>query len=194
MNVPIFLPPRFQPAHHVLAIAVRLPDMHPPMSDLGIGAPPGYYSRLLAGYVAYRLGWLERTPSLRFALLGGYLLASLLTIINVWFAAAQMFASQHDLQLGAILLVFATGIAMLLGYFVSSAITRRIQSLQQAAQQLANGDLTTRAPVEGRDEVAAWRPASTTTERLQEADASSASSTGCVATWSPGQATTCKPR
>jgi signal transduction histidine kinase len=82
-----------------------------------------------------------------------------------------MFASQHDLQLGAILLVFATGIAMLLGYFISSAITRRIQSLQTAAQQLAEGDLTTRAPVEGRDEVAALAASfNHMAERLQDAD------------------------
>ena len=157
-----------------LSLAAFYLIMHPPMSDLGLMALfLGTTAALsgLAGYVAYRQGWLERTPSLRFALLGGYVLASLLTIINVWFAARQMFASQHDLQLGAILLVFATGIAMLLGYFVSSAITRRIQSLQQAAGQLARGDLTTRAPVEGRDEVAALAASfNHMAERLQEAD------------------------
>lgn len=148
--------------------------MHPPMSDLGLMALfLGTTAALsgLAGYVAYRLGWLEHAPSLRFVLLGGYALASLLTIINVWFAARQMFVSQHDLQLGAILLAFATGIAMLLGYFVSIAITRRIQSLQQAAQQLARGDLTTRAPAEGKDEVAALAVSfNHMAERLQEAD------------------------
>jgi signal transduction histidine kinase len=148
--------------------------MHPPMSDLGLmalylGATAAV--SCLVGYLAYRLGWLERTPSLRFAMLGGYALASLLTIVNVWFAARQMFASQHDLQLGTILLVFATGIAMLLGYFVSITITRRIQSLQAAAEQLASGDLTTRAPLEGRDEVTALAASfNKMAKRLQEAD------------------------
>jgi signal transduction histidine kinase len=157
-----------------LSLAAFYLIMHPPMSDLGLMALfLGTTAALsgLAGYVAYRQGWLERTPSLRLALLGGYALASLLTIINVWFAARQMFASQHDLQLGAILLIFSTGIAMLLGYFVSSAITRRIQSLQDAAEQLAKGDLTARAPVEGRDEVAVLAASfNHMAERLQEAD------------------------
>jgi signal transduction histidine kinase len=157
-----------------LSLAAFYLVMHPPMSDLGLMALfLGTTAALsgLAGYIAYRQGWLERTPSLRLALLGGYVLASLLTIINVWFAARQMFASQHDLLLGAILLIFSTGIAMLLGYFVSSAITRRIQSLQEAAGQLAGGDLTTRAPVEGRDEVAVLAASfNHMAERLQEAD------------------------
>jgi signal transduction histidine kinase len=157
-----------------LSLAAFYLIMNPPMGDLSLMALLlGTTAAIsgLAGYIAYRLGWLERMPSLRLALLGGYALASLLTIINVWFAARQMFASQHDLRLGAILLVFATGIAMLLGYFVSSTITRRIQSLQGAAQQLAKGDLSTRAPVEGKDEVAALAASfNRMAERLQDAD------------------------
>ena len=148
--------------------------MHPPMSDLGLMALfLGTTAAVsgLAGYVAYRLGWMERTPSLRLALLGGYALASLLTFFNVWFAARQMFASPHDLQLGTILLVFAAGIAMLLGYFLSSTITRRIQSLQNAAQQLAQGDLAARAGVEGKDEVAALAASfNNMAKRLQDVD------------------------
>jgi HAMP domain-containing protein len=81
--------------------------------------------------------WLERTPSLRLALLGGYALAALLTFLNVWLTARLMFASDHDLQLATVLLVFAAGIAMLLGYFLSSTITRRIEALKGAADQLA---------------------------------------------------------
>ena len=112
-----------------LALAAFYLIMHPPMSDLGLmaiflGATAAFSG--LAGFVAYRLGWLERLPSLRLAILGGYALASLLTFFNVWFAARQMFASEHDLQLATILLIFASGIAMLLGYFLSNTITRRI--------------------------------------------------------------------
>ncbi|HLA06718.1 MAG TPA: HAMP domain-containing sensor histidine kinase [Anaerolineales bacterium] len=108
----------------------------------------------LAGYVAYRLGWINFSPALRWTLLGGYALASLLTFFNVWFSAQMMFASQHDLLLAIVLLVFASGMAMVLGYFLSSTITERIHKLKQAAEQLAQGDLQTRVAVSGHDEVA----------------------------------------
>jgi hypothetical protein len=47
-----------------------------------------------------------------FSLLGGYALSSVLTFINVWVTARLMFASQHDLLLATVLLLFAGGIAM----------------------------------------------------------------------------------
>jgi len=108
----------------------------------------------LAGYSAYRLGWLTRSPTMRWTLLAGYALSSILTFFNVWFSAQMMFASQHDLLLAIVLLVFASGMAMVLGYFLSSTITDRIHILQDAAEQLAKGDLHTRVPVSGKDEVA----------------------------------------
>jgi len=125
----------------------------------------------LAGYVAYRLGWINFSPALRWTLLGGYALASVLTFFNVWFSAQMMFVSKHDLLLAIVLLVFAGGMAMVLGYFLSSTITERIHVLKGAAEKLAQGDLQTRVPVNGRDEVAAL--ASTfnqMAEQLQAAD------------------------
>jgi signal transduction histidine kinase len=67
----------------------------------------------------------------------------------------MMFASQHDLLLAIVLLIFASGMAMVLGYFLSSAITNRIYILKDAAEKLAAGNLQTRVPINGRDEVAA---------------------------------------
>ena len=158
-----------------LSLAAFYFSMHPPMGDLSLMAVfLGLTAAVsgLAAYIAYRLGWLERTPSLRLSLLGGYALASLLTFFNVWVTAHLMFASRHDLQLAVVLLVFATGIAMLLGYFISSAITRRIDSLKRAADHLAQGDLSARASVEGRDEIAALASSfNHMAGQLQEADA-----------------------
>jgi signal transduction histidine kinase len=60
---------------------------------------------------------------------------------------------------------------MILGYFLSSTVTERIHLLKGAAEKLAQGDLQTRVPVVGRDEVAML---STTfnqmAEQLQAAD------------------------
>jgi len=131
--------------------------MLPPLKELGLMALYLGGTALvsaLAGYIAYRLGWINFSPTLRWTLLGGYALASILTFLNVWFSARMMFASEHDLLLAVILLVFASGIAMVLGYFLSTTVTERIQLLKSAAEKLAEGDLQTRVPVQGRDEVA----------------------------------------
>lgn len=140
-----------------LSLGIFFLVMLPPMKELGLMALYLGGTALvsaLAGYVAYRLGWINFSPTLRWTLLGGYALASLLTFLNVWFSARMMFASEHDLLLAIVLLVFAGGIAMVLGYFLSTTVTERIQLLKSAAENLAQGDLQTRVPVQGRDEVA----------------------------------------
>ena len=38
---------------------------------------------LLAGFLAYRFGWMRRSPRLAWTLLAGYLLAAALTFVNV---------------------------------------------------------------------------------------------------------------
>ena len=126
----------------------------------------------LAGYAAYRFRWLERAPTLRWSLLGGYALASLLTFLNVWITARLMFASPHDLLLATILLLFAGGIAMVLGYFLSSAISERIWRLDQAAREIQAGNLSVRVQVSGNDEVAGLaRTFNQMAAQLQEAKA-----------------------
>jgi signal transduction histidine kinase len=107
-----------------------------------------------AAYTAYRAGWISRSPGLRLTLMGGYALSGLLVFINVWTIARMMFASQHDFVLATILLIFATGIAMSLGYFFTAALTDRIRSLERAAQVIARGELGARVSIGGRDEMA----------------------------------------
>jgi signal transduction histidine kinase len=148
--------------------------MIPPMSDLGHMALFLAATALisaLAGYAAYRFRWMEQTPALRWSLLGGYALASLLTFMNVWITAKLMFASPHDLMLATILLLFAGGIAMVLGYFLSSAVAERIHHLEKAAKEIQKGNLSTRVTVRGRDEVAELaRTFNQMAVKLQEAD------------------------
>ncbi|HEX2993029.1 MAG TPA: HAMP domain-containing protein, partial [Anaerolineales bacterium] len=130
--------------------------MAPPSGELALMAlflSITAFVSALAGYAAYRFGWINLSPTLRWTLLGGYALASVLTFFNVWFSAQLMFASPHDLLLAIVLLLFAGGIAMILGYFFSTTVTERIQSLKEAAEKIAGGDLETRVPVAGRDEL-----------------------------------------
>jgi signal transduction histidine kinase len=109
---------------------------------------------LLAGFFAFRLGWLGRAPSLRYALFGTYVISSVLTFINVWLTARLMFFSEHDLLLGVILLLFASGIAMTLGYFFTEALVHRITALSGTAREIRQGGLGARVEVEGHDEIA----------------------------------------
>jgi signal transduction histidine kinase len=147
--------------------------MHPPLGDLRRMAQ--YLSltaiiSILVGYMAYRLGWMERSPSLHLTLMGVYALASLLAFVNVWVTAKLMFASPHDLLLAIVLLVFAGGIAMVFGFFISSTITDRLQAIKQVAEQVQQGNLGARVPVHGNDELAGLgRTFNQTATRLQEA-------------------------
>ncbi|OGO27938.1 MAG: hypothetical protein A2136_01200 [Chloroflexi bacterium RBG_16_54_11] len=131
--------------------------MEPPLNELGWMA--AYLSgtalgSIAIGYIAYRTGWLNRAPNLRWVLLAGYALSSLLTFFNVWITAKLMFASRHDLLLATILLIFASGIAMVLGLFLSTALTDRIRLINRAAGAIMRDDLSVRVEAQGRDEIA----------------------------------------
>lgn len=141
----------------LISLIIFVLIMRPPMIDFGLMALFLLITALvssLVGYAAYRAGWMTRVASLRMTLLISYLISSVLTFFNVWLTARLMFASQHDLLLATVLLLFAGGMAMVLGYFLSSAITDRIFVLQTAANRLATGELETRVDIPGRDEVA----------------------------------------
>ena len=141
----------------LIGLALFFAVMNPPWGEM---RAMGWFLSItalisvLAGYLLYRLGWIDRAPRLSWMLAGSYALASALTFLNVYVTARLMFASQHDLQLATVLLVFAGGIAMALGYFFSSALTDRIQALNRAAHSIAAGELNVQVPVQGRHEVA----------------------------------------
>ena len=148
--------------------------MQPPLHDLAYMVELMGATTLFSvgvAYLAFRAGWIHRSPRLRLTLLGGYVLAGILVFINVWVTARMMFASQHDLLLSIVLLIFSGGMAMVLGYFLSSTVTQRIHALKAVAGQLAQGDLQTRAQIEGRDEVSDLADSfNRMAEQLQAAD------------------------
>src|SRR5512138_499864 len=64
--------------------------MHPQMRDIGLMAAFLSITALisiLAGYAAYRLGWIDRSPTIQRTLLGSYAISSLLMFLNVWITA-----------------------------------------------------------------------------------------------------------
>lgn len=140
-----------------LVFLVATPLLNPPMQDailllvfLGLS---GSASILLA-YLAYRLGLVSRVRRLRYTLIILTALTIALFFLNVWVTAQLMFIDQHDLGLTTVLLVFAGGTALGFGYFISSALTERITGVAEGARELSKGDLSTRVPVQGNDELA----------------------------------------
>ena len=131
--------------------------MHPPTSDLVTLALYLSITSLgsgIIGFISHRLGWWRKLPRLSYALILGYILAGGLTLLNVWVTARLMFINQHDLALGSILLLFAGGIAVAFGFFLSNAITNALEMLVNGAEQLSSGDFSTRVDVAGHDEIA----------------------------------------
>jgi signal transduction histidine kinase len=140
-----------------VALAIFFLLLRPPASDLWLMALFLAITAVISvavGYGAYRLGWMNHSPRISWVVLGGYALSSFLTFVNVWVTARLMFASEHDLLLATVLLLFAGGIAMSVGYFLSAALTDRIVSLSRTAGDLAQGRLDARAEVTGNDEMA----------------------------------------
>lgn len=126
---------------------------------------------IAVGYGAYRLNWIERAPSLRWVLLGTYIVASLLTFLNVWLTAYLMFASEHDLLLATVLLLFAGGIAVVLGSFFTSTLIERIKVLEDTAKSIEMGDLSSRAEIPGNGELAKLAKSfNQMVDKIQEAD------------------------
>jgi signal transduction histidine kinase len=157
-----------------LALGIFFLLMQPPMADLGLMTLFLTITAIISmavGYGAYRLGWIDRSPHISWVLLGSYALASALTFLNVWVTARLMFASRHDLLLATVLLLFAGGMAISVGYFLSAAITDRIVTLNLAAKEIAQGQLSVRVPVKGNDEMASLaRAFNEMATQLEEAD------------------------
>ena len=150
--------------------------MRPPQNDfvamagfLGITASIS----IGVGIAASRLGWMRRSPKLAWTLMAGYLLAGVLTFLNVLVTARLMFLSRHDLLLATVLLVFAAIIAGSLGYLLSGSVAAAIARLNRGAREVAGGNLDVDVPVEGSDEVADLAVSfNEMTRRLREAERS----------------------
>jgi signal transduction histidine kinase len=145
----------------IIALAIGLIAfvlvMNPSINDFGLMAlflVITAFISIVASYGAYKIGWITRSPRIKWTIMGGYALSSLLTFLNVWFIAQLMFASNHDLLLAIVLLMFAGCIAMSFGYFFSEAMTTRLTNVCLTAEKIAQGNLTARTSTTGNDEVA----------------------------------------
>ena len=138
----------------VLLIAIVMKPPNPDLMELTLLLGLTAAVSAVIGYVSYRTGWWRRLGSMTYALILGYVLAGALMLINVWVTAQLMFISQHDLVLATLLLIFAVGIVMAFGAFLSDSVTQTLRDVEEGAQRVREGDLSARVEVDGQDEAA----------------------------------------
>ncbi len=105
-------------------------------------------------YIAYRLGWIFRARQLRWTIIAGYSISMLVVVLVITVIAKWVFVSINDVLLIGILLLFGSGIFLSFGYILAETISGRINSISQAAREIAQGNLAERVPVAGNDEIA----------------------------------------
>jgi signal transduction histidine kinase len=117
------------------------------MTTTGVGT-------VLLTFILYRRGATQWFTSLRWTLLTLLGLTVALIFVNVYLAASRMYISEYDLALTAALLTYAGLLSFVAVFFMSRTLTQRIHALVGASQRIAKGDLHTRLPVVGKDELA----------------------------------------
>lgn len=124
---------------------------------------------LALGFAAAQLGLRSRLGIRGKMVLAG-VVGSVVALVNVVVTALLMFLSPHDLTLLAVLLLFSLVISLIFSYVVAGSITSSIERLALGAQNLAEGDLSTRLDTGSNDEVGALaRVMNTMAEELEKA-------------------------
>lgn len=134
-----------------------IPLLNPPVKDLielfQFMVGTGSATALLTVALFYS-GLLNRLHSLRWTLLSIIALTVLLVTVNVGMVARLMYISNHDFVLTVALLLFSSVIAISSMFMISRNLIQRIGALGVAADKIALGELSARATVQGRDELA----------------------------------------
>jgi signal transduction histidine kinase len=109
---------------------------------------------LLTGLAAYVLHWIQRVPKLGSTVFTGYILAGLFVCLTVGWLAGAFFVDPYDRTVLLILLLFAVGLALALGYLHASMVSARLDALIGAADALRLGRYHVRVEIDGHDQLA----------------------------------------
>ena len=115
----------------------------------GVGGGVG-----VAALVLLHPGVLGHVGGMRGYLAGAGLISSLLLLGMLLGGARAMFISGHDLSLLLTMLLFASLLAVGFSLYGAGPLARRIGELRRGTARLAVGDLDTKVPVDGHDELA----------------------------------------
>jgi signal transduction histidine kinase len=109
---------------------------------------------IVAALIGQRWAWWRRFHRLAVALFIVYAIGAGLIVLTMFVTTQLMFFSAHDATLATVIVIYATGVTLVFGYFVVSSLTDSIGKLTLAAQAVQRGDLTIQADERGSDEVA----------------------------------------
>jgi signal transduction histidine kinase len=118
-----------------------------------IGAAVVIVAATLAAGLAGTL-LLRRLPTLRLQLAGLALLAVLTPLAAVLLSGLVMFESGHDVRILALAVASST-VAGAAALTVARTVSRSVERLRRASEELSHGDLSVRAPEQGPRELAA---------------------------------------
>jgi signal transduction histidine kinase len=103
--------------------------------------------------VGQRYLWWRRFNRLAVALFIVYAVGAGLILLTMFATTQLMFFSAHDATLATVIVIYATGVTLVFGYFVVTSVTDSITKLTLAAQSVREGNLAVRADDRGSDEV-----------------------------------------
>ncbi|MFT5193312.1 MAG: signal transduction histidine kinase [Cellvibrionaceae bacterium] len=148
--------------------------MGAPLAELQPLVGPLAFSGILSLAFGFLATWYtaQVSRSLLLTLVSAYAWSTILIILNFWNGARLMFFSNdHDLPLAVSLLVFASILSSAFGLAIVWRIVADLRELSQAAAQIAEGNLTSRSMVRGRDEVSQVASSfNNMAEKLEEAE------------------------
>lgn len=108
----------------------------------------------LGALLAQRQAWWRQFRSVVVALVITYAISAGLILLTVYITTQLMFLSAHDATLALVIVVFATAVTLVFGYFVANSLSDGINNITRAAQRVQGGDLEARADDKGSDELA----------------------------------------
>lgn len=141
----------------LLALAMVALVMQPAREDLPtfamlLGTP--VLVATVGAVVARRQAWWRRFRSVSVALFITYVISAGLILLTVFITARLMFISPHDASLALVIVIFATAVTLVFGYFVSTGLRQAIRNLTRAAHAVRAGKLDTQVADQGSDELA----------------------------------------
>lgn len=105
------------------------------------------------GYIAYRAILLLRLAGIHLKIALGYVMSFGIMALNIILVAMPMFINPHDVDFLIVTVIFAGIVSLAFGYLLSRSITHAVAQLTRSAEEIARGNLSTRALVSSGDEV-----------------------------------------
>jgi len=121
---------------------------------LGVALGVAALAFIVAGFLAYRLAWIQRLQRARSTIFAGYTLASLLISVAIGLMVWLMVPSAYDRGVVTVLLIFGLGSALAFGYLHAATHSIKLDALVGAADAITLGRFHVQVEIEGAEQLA----------------------------------------